>query len=556
MADSEDRIRRLEERLSAIEERLGISKPVEPPTQAAPLPPPPTPLPTPSRPSPAPVAATPPRVRRPEATTILGWSGVAALVLAAAYLVRLAIDYGWLTPIRQVALALLGGVALIGLGVAFRHHERRYLALLPAGGIVILFITAYGAHHYHHLAGPWPTAVAVTVICLLALGLREIIDNELYTIFPVAGSYTIPVLLPGLRPWGPDLYIHFVAWGILFSWYAIRTKRRRIYLLAAYLAFIVFDFVWRSRNLPWWEQEAIFLFVQFLIFTTATIVFSIRHRAPLGTNGAIAHLPVLLIFYFLEYSVLYRHIPDWAPWIAFASVGLVWTAYSIARGRIGEELAAGRNVVTVYAAVVLLHAGYLDLLPDEWRGWATLAAVVIAGVVMWKMPSLARTLWPFAILILVCVAHNELRVLIGEELKTVPLWQLMLVLYAALPYVGYALRTREPALWGGQAGLLLALGHANTMTAAIHLFDSRLVVSLVWGILAVTSLVIAIVVSDRTLGRSALVIYAASGMKVLLFDLSGAAPLVRIGCLVVLGITLYAGGLLYKRIQAGAPSPA
>jgi len=498
----------------------------------------------------------PPRVRRPEATTILGWSGVAALVLAAAYLVRLAIDYGWLTPIRQVALALLGGVALIGLGVAFRHHERRYLALLPAGGIVILFITAYGAHHYHHLVGPWPTAAAVTVICLLALGLREIIDNELYTIFPVVGSYTIPVLLPGLRPWGPDLYIHFVAWGVLFSWYAIRTKRRRIYLLAAYLAFIVFDFVWRSRSLPWWEQEAIFLFVQFLIFTTATIVFSIRHRAPLGTNGAIAHLPVLLIFYFLEYSVLYRHIPNWAPWIAFGSAGLIWAAYAIARSRLGEELTAGRNVVTIYAAVVLLHAGYIDLLPDEWRGWATLAAVIIGGVGLWKLPETARALWPFGIAILIGLAHNELRVLSGEELKSVPAWQVMLVLYAALAYAGYSLNRIAPPTVRGAAGLILALGHANTMAAAIHLFDSRLVVSLVWGILAVTSLVIAIVVSDRTLGRSALVIYAASGMKVLLFDLSGAAPLVRIGCLVVLGITLYAGGLLYKRIQAGEPPPA
>ena len=41
----------------------------------------------------------------------------------------------------------------------------------------------------------------------------------------------------------------------------------------------------------------------------------------------------------------------------------------------------------------------------------------------------------------------------------------------------------------------------------------------------------------------------ASALKVLLFDLSGTAPSMRIGVLVVLGISLYAGGWLYQGLQ-------
>ena len=54
------------------------------------------------------------------ATSILGWGGALALVLAAAYLIRLAIDTGWLTPVRQVGLAAIAGLALIAAGPTTR----------------------------------------------------------------------------------------------------------------------------------------------------------------------------------------------------------------------------------------------------------------------------------------------------------------------------------------------------------------------------------------------------------------------------------------------------
>jgi uncharacterized membrane protein len=84
---------------------------------------------------------------RPVAVTqILGWSGAAALVLAAVYFIRLAVDAGWLTPARQVGVAALCGVGLIWIGFALRKADRRYASLLPAAGTVILFITVFGAH--------------------------------------------------------------------------------------------------------------------------------------------------------------------------------------------------------------------------------------------------------------------------------------------------------------------------------------------------------------------------------------------------------------------------
>jgi uncharacterized membrane protein len=76
-------------------------------------------------------------------TQVMGWAGATLLVLAAAYLIRLVYDTGWLTPARQIALAFLGGVALIAAGLRLGRSERvgrDYASLLPAGGLVVFYL--------------------------------------------------------------------------------------------------------------------------------------------------------------------------------------------------------------------------------------------------------------------------------------------------------------------------------------------------------------------------------------------------------------------------------
>ena len=70
------------------------------------------------------------------------------------------------------------------------------------------------------------------------------------------------------------------------------------------------------------------------------------------------------------------------------------------------------------------------------------------------------------------------------------------------------------------------------------------------GVVALACLALAFQARDKLLGKSSLLIFAASAGKVLLFDLAEATPLVRIACLVVLGVTLYAGGWMYRKVDA------
>jgi uncharacterized membrane protein len=103
----------------------------------------------------------------------------------------------------------------------------------------------------------------------------------------------------------------------------------------------------------------------------------------------------------------------------------------------------------------------------------------------------------------------------------------------------------------------LYVGHVALMSAAVQIFDGELAVSFAWGAIALACLALAFKYRDQALGKSSLLIFAASAAKVMLFDLSSATPLVRIGLLVVLGVTLYVGGWMYKKVDSlDAKQPA
>jgi uncharacterized membrane protein len=89
--------------------------------------------------------------------------------------------------------------------------------------------------------------------------------------------------------------------------------------------------------------------------------------------------------------------------------------------------------------------------------------------------------------------------------------------------------------------------------------DGGLATSTAWALLALAELMLAFRSSDQLLGKSSLLVFAASLGKLVLVDLAQAQPLVRIGSLVVVGVALYVGGSFYKRLAAlegGRPAVA
>nr|WP_225562958.1 DUF2339 domain-containing protein [Rhodanobacter sp. DHG33] len=484
------------------------------------------------------------------ATSILGWGGAAAFVLAAAYLIRLGVDSGWLTPLVQIAAAVAGGLLLIIAGFRLRGSHPRYAGYLPACGIVILFLAIYGGHLFYALISVKTAALLVIGVCGLSLWLCRVFESDLYALFAVAGSYSAPFLLSGVEASITDLVIYYSAWSVVFSIYAVWCGRRLIYLLALYLALIGFDAIWQIHASKEWIAALAFQTAQFVIFGIATVVFSVRRQQPLDETVAMLHLPPLLLFYALQYVVLAQHVPALAPWISFASVAAVGLLYLIARRLTQEPLPGGELLLWCYLSVALLHAGYLEAWPSDWAPWASFILVPVAFWLTLRRAGRVGPLWALWAAVGAIFLLNYVRVVVGFKLDAVPGHQILAIANAAMLYLGYAMVSRRE---GGRETrmLLVYAGHVSAMAAAVHLLDAPIIVSTAWGLLALACLGISMWRSDRMLGQSSLLVFGATAGKVLLYDLSGAQPLARIISLVVLGATFYIGGMFYQRL-AGA----
>jgi len=528
MASIEERLEAIEARLSKLEVRGNIKPP-------APKPAPP----------PKPVHQGPPL-----ATQLLGWGGAAALVLAASYVIKLAVASGWLTPERQIGIAVLGALAMIALGLKLRASDRAYAGLLPAGGVTILFVAVYGAHLYYGLIGAPAALASVTLACLVSLWLCRVFESTLYAFFAVAGTYSVPFLVKSLMLDITDLAIYYACWSVAFSVFALWVGSRAVYLLAMYMAMIGFDWAWRDGSYAdQWVSAAVFQTALLVIFAATVSLFTVRRHSPLTSEAVYAHLPALLIFYFLQYALLKQHIPATAPWVAVASAAFIALCHIIARNVTGQPLEGSRTLLSAYVALVLFHAGYLESVSQAWAPWVAFALMPLVAVyaaLRRDMSSPGIFVW-LAVGIIFLV--NYLRIVAGIDRHSIVAPDWLSVAYAAELYGGYVLARRAGIGKSFWPALLLA-GHLAAIAAAVHIFHDRIAVSLAWGVLALACLLIGIRFRDKLLGKSSLLIFAVSAGKVLFYDLSSSAPLVRIGTLLVVGCSFYLGGWLYKKIEA------
>jgi uncharacterized membrane protein len=178
---------------------------------------------TPPPPPPSPPAADPPR-RRPgleEALTLRWgtWLGAAALLLAGVFLLRTAIEEGWLGPEARCALAAVLAVALI-LGAEWLRRrplpERPNIpwpdqapAALAAGGVAILFGAAYATAVMYALVPPVAGFALMGAAALAGLALA-LVHGPLVAAIGIAGAYVTPALVETQDPSLPGLFAYLL----------------------------------------------------------------------------------------------------------------------------------------------------------------------------------------------------------------------------------------------------------------------------------------------------------------------------------------------------------
>ncbi len=576
MLDITERLNNLENRLLAIEIKLGIAKEtmIAPPPAAAPAQAAATTAQRASAPARSTSApAVPPRppfgdlreaARRspsapiPESTPVttsitqlMAWSAGFALLLAAVYFLKLVYDVGWLTPERQLGLATLTGVGLIAGGILFARVDRAYAAFLPALGLVILYLTGYTGHLYYHLLSSQEAIAAISAVTLIGIWLGRRFDHSVFVVVAATGVYLSPLLMQASPDRLMDVVIYYSAWSLLFSYCALNEGRRITYMLPMVFALIGFDAVWRTSGETAWQLAVWFQAIQLVVFAATAGAFTVIHRRPLAGFDAAVHGFALMCFYGLEYIVLKQHVPQLAPVVGIGSAVLLLAIYFLARAALEqtERIGAGAVIVSTYCSVALVHAVFFEWMPHALFVWAALLAGIGVGIAYTQLPDKSSPAFkPILIITGLLFGCSYFALLLSGNGRTnVVMPTTALAIYAATLYAGYYLFTRAEG-GSGASPIILYAAHFAVMVCASQAVGNGMELSIGWAVLAVAVMIVAMLAKDKLLGQSALLIFAAAGIKVLLHDLSASGSLPRVLTLVVLAVSLYAGGWLYQSL--------
>jgi uncharacterized membrane protein len=528
--NTEQRLSQIESRLSAIETLLG--RPQQSPTPIAPK-----------------VSIPLPPRQMPSFSTSNGLAIISMLcfVVAAAFIIKLAISSGWLTPLRQVGIAVMFGVGLILSGLALIKKDRAYASYLPAAGVTVLFLAVVASHGYYRFLSFHLAMAALAVVSLTSLALYMRIKHEFYAFAAAAGSYIAPFFLSGFYFQSFTLY-YYAACTLTYAILSVEVKSRSMIVVCSYLAIIMTTLV--GLTFQSYGMVAGNLVFQFLVFLVATYLYTKRHQTPLTVIEASAFLPVLVVFYAAEYLFLNRATPHWAPWLSLGFAGVLLALYWLSKKRFASVLASEKTVLT-FVTLVCFHSGYFVLLPEVWQPWLLLFIVI--GVILGSLkdyPLTVSSRFKIPLLAIAAIFALEFIELLFKLIYVTPAPLYVSFFLFAGMWAMVILKPVQDKLSSDQGIFLLYATHFLAVLALYRLAvpHGSLAVSASWLVYAMIVMGVSVVRRDATLIKSALFVLGLAAAKALLYDAQAAATVIRIVCLLLTGAVLYGCGYVMKRV--------
>lgn len=557
MNESEQRISALEKRLSILEQRisqLSLLKPPLPPTSNEP---------------PAAVHfqskdELQPRTQKVELTHKKltetantkaeksgNWLGIIAIicfVFAAGFIIKLSIETGWLTPERQILIAAIFGLSLIITGFCLPKVYSNYASLLPASGIIILYCSVFAGYRFYELTSFKTALILTSLVSIFCIWLYLKFRHDIYPVVAIMGSYLSPIILDLHYSSFFTIY-YFICCALAFATISIWTRSRLISIVAAYIAILTTFVVGIELNQNMMLANA--LAVHFIIFSISSYLYSLCNKQQLSKNESWAFLPVLILFYGLEYYLINSTYPNLAPYLSLLFAAVLISLYLLTKTLFPQDEVKSQGMIYSFASLVFFHSFYLEIIPLSIKPWL-FVLIVLAFAFLPKLKLEQKKVFYIPAAMLGLIAVLEYGYIMLQLFFNTYQPSTMFAALAGFAALCFALSRHYYDTYKKEeyGTLFLASAHFLAIMSLYRLagpFGSLAVTSF-WLLYAILVLAVAYWLKDKLMAHSALLVLGLSAGKVLLYDAAMTPTAVRILCLLFTGAVLYGAGLLMKKI--------
>jgi uncharacterized membrane protein len=531
----EKQLEQMNARIARLENKLNISTPPQPvqPIQAATI-----------QPTNISVMGSPLKT-----FNLLGMVAVICFVLAAGFIIKLSIDSGWLTPMRQIQLAALLGLTLIISGFVLTKFDKEYASFLPGAGIIVLYLAAFAEYRIYSLVSYHLAIGLVTLISILSLYLNRAFKADIYSIIAAVGVYVGPLLLDFNATSVFTLYYYLIC-SLAFVMIGLWARSRTLTFIASYLAIITTGIVGLTLH-----QNQLVVFVlamHFVVYSLGALYFSVRTHKPFSIEESWTAFIVLVLFYAIEYYYLVQVYPVAAPWISLGFAGFIFLLYMIGEKQFANQNLNSRMMVFAFTTLVVFHAGYIEILSESLHPW--LFVVIFLSYAFMPQKILAQKIPPELMmpgLAVLTVLFIEYFNMISHLMDAFVISWLIVSFTSVLSIWIAILKKSDSIPKNEYRYFILIAAHFLAITAFYRLCyaSGSLYVSISWLLYANCIITFAFVRKDKSMANSALIVLGFATAKVLLYDVSSAPTIIRIFCLLFTGIVLFASGLIMKKIS-------
>ncbi|MGO9084468.1 MAG: DUF2339 domain-containing protein [Candidatus Sulfotelmatobacter sp.] len=311
--------------------------------------------------------------------------GIAALLIGISYFLKFAFDNNWIGPAGRVTIGLLAGIVMVIWSERFRSKGYKAFSYsLKAVGIGAMYLSLWAAFQVYSLV-PGGVAFAMMLAVTAATAAMALAqDAQILAAFALTGGFSTPLLLSTGQNREIALFA-YVAILDLATLVLVTFKPWRRLLVMSYAGTMLLYIGWYSS---FYSRNQLGLTLGF-----ATLFFAIFAIAPLVTlqpEGEIpifASIPAVLAFvnagaYFLQSYAMIEEVDK--TYMAWFALGLA-AVYIFLSRQVHRRALTPRASEILYFLHLAVALGFITVaIPIRLDAhWITIGWFVEAGVLLW-----------------------------------------------------------------------------------------------------------------------------------------------------------------------------
>jgi uncharacterized membrane protein len=311
--------------------------------------------------------------------------GISAVLIGVSYFLKYAFDNNWIGPAGRVTIGLLAGIAIVVWSERFRSRGYQVFSYsLKAVGVGILYLSLWAAFQVYNLVPGGVAFVAMLIVTAATATLALSQNAEILAAFALSGGFITPVLLSTgqNRELALFSYVALLDVAVLVM---VAFKPWRRMLILSFIGTLVLYAGWDGQFYNHSELNLTLGFATlfFAIFAIAPLVA----RTPENEGIVFAAVPFLLIFanavaYFLQIYAMFDEVSKaQTAWFALALAGVYIYLSWRSEVRFGSS-STGQNLKLLHLALAI---GFITIaIPIRLdTHWITIGWIVESAVLLW-----------------------------------------------------------------------------------------------------------------------------------------------------------------------------